>query len=86
MSRKKIGIEQFKPVKIQPDKTNNLCEDGIEKIPQSQTRKVDSSKPYYLEKNFKFVETMLSNQKQTCQHERLKKYSWLDIMMLLVTP
>lgn len=47
MSGKNIGIKRFfKPVKIQPNKANDLREDGIEKIPQIQTKKVDSSKPY----------------------------------------
>ena len=75
MSGKKIGIEQFsKPVNIQPNKTNDVLEVGIEKILQSQTKKIDSSKPYHLEKEFRFPDTMLRNQKRTCQHEWFKKY------------
>ena len=51
MSGNKTGIEQFfKPVKIQPNKTNDVSEDGIGKIPQSQARRVDSSTPYHPEK------------------------------------
>ena len=50
MSKNKTGIEQFfKLVKIQPNKTNNVREEGIEKIPESQTRKVDFSKSYHTE-------------------------------------
>ena len=37
MSGKNIGIKRFfKPVKIQPNKANDVREDGIEKIPQIQ--------------------------------------------------
>ena len=46
MSGKKIGIEQLsKPVNIQPKKTDDVLEVGIEKILQNQTKKIDSSKP-----------------------------------------
>ena len=69
MSGNKIEIEQFsKPVNIQPNKTNNVLEVGIEKILQSQTRKIDSSKPYHLEKEFRSPDTVLRNQKRSCQH------------------
>ena len=51
-----IRIEQFFiPVNIQPKKTNNVCEDGIKNIPESQTRKGDSRKLYHLEKYFGFL-------------------------------
>ena len=62
MSGNKTGIEQFfKPVKIQPNKTNDVSEDGIGKTPQSQARRVDSSTPYHPEKDFRFAETILGN-------------------------
>ena len=56
MSGNNIKIEQFFiPVNIQPKKKNNVCEDGIKNIPESQTRKGDSSKLYHLEKYFGFL-------------------------------
>ena len=65
MSGKKIGIEQFsKPVNIQPNKTNDVLEVGIEKILQSQTKKIDSSKPYHLEKEFRFPDTMFATKSE----------------------
>ena len=74
MSGKKIGIEKFfKPVKTQPSKTNDLHEDGIEKTPQSQTRKNDSSKIYHPAKDFRFLGTMFGNQKQSAR--MIKKIS-----------
>ena len=63
MSGNNIRIEQFFiPVKIQPNKTNNVREDGIKNIPESQTRKVDSSNLYYIEKDFGFLKTIFGNQ------------------------
>ena len=86
MLGKKIVIEQFsKPVKFQPSKAYDVCEDGIEKIPQGQTRKVDSSKPYHPEKDFRFPETLFGNQKWCCQLNGLKNIHGY-IMMSLVTP
>ena len=56
MSGNNIKIEQFFiPVNIQLKKKNNVCEDGIKNIPESQTRKGDSSKLYHLEKYFGFL-------------------------------
>ena len=44
----KIRIQQFfVPVKTQLNKTNDAREDAIKNIPQSQTKKADSSKPYH---------------------------------------
>ena len=75
MSGNNIRIEQFFiPVKIQPNKTNNVREDGIKNIPESQTRKVDSRKLYHLDKGFRFPITIFGNQKQFCQHEWFKNY------------
>ena len=68
----------FNSIKIQPNKENGKGEDVIEKIPQSQARKVDFSKPYHSEKDFSFPKTVLSNQKGSCQHESFKIYPWLD--------
>lgn len=51
----------FRPVKIQLNKTNNVREDGIKKIPQSQTKKVDCSKPHRPKKDFRFSDTMFGN-------------------------
>ena len=63
MSGNKIRIEQFFiPVKIQPNKTNNVREDGIKNIPEIQTRKVDSSNLYHIEKDFGFLKTIFGNQ------------------------
>ena len=85
MLRKKTVIEQLsKPVKFQPSKAYDVCEDGIEKIPQGQTRKVDSSKPYHPEKDFRFPETLFGNQKWSCQLKGLKNFHGY-IMMSLVT-
>ena len=62
MPGNKNGKEHFfRPVKIQLNKTSNVREDGIKKIKKSQTKKVDSSKPYRPEKDFKFPETMFGN-------------------------
>ena len=59
MSGKNIRTEQFfKPVKMQSNKTNDVREDGIEKTPQSQTRKVDSSKLYHPGKDFRSSENV----------------------------
>ena len=75
MSGNNIRIEQFFiPVKIQPNKMNNVREDGIKNIPESQTRKVDSRKLYHLGKGFRFLITIFGNQKQFCQHEWFKNY------------
>ena len=75
MSGKNIGVKQFhKPVKIQQDKTNDIRDDGIEKIPQSQARKIDSSNPYHPKNDFSFLVTMFDIQKQFCQHEWFKKH------------
>ena len=78
MSGKKIRIEQsLKPLKAQPNKTNGVREDGIEKIPQSQ-EKLDSSKLHYPGKGFRFSKTMFGNQNRSCLHEWFKKCPWLD--------
>lgn len=57
---------------------NDIYVDGIEKIPQSHTGKVDSSKSYHPEKDCRFLGTIFRNQKQSCQHELFEKYPWLD--------
>ena len=88
MSGKKIRIEQsFKLVKVQSNKTNDVHEDGIEKIPQSQ-EKFASSKPYYPGKPW--LDYDVTNKSVTCyfckhQHsldnlkvERLKENTFLD--------
>ena len=64
MSGKNIRTEQFfKPVKMQSNKTYDVREDGIEKTPRSQTRKINSSKSYHPGKDFRFPENMFDNQK-----------------------
>ena len=76
MSGNNIRIEQFFiPVKIQPNKTNNVREDGIKNIPESQTRKVDSRKLYHLEKYFGFLKNCFWKPKAILPEYMVQKLS-----------
>ena len=76
MSGNNIRIEQFFiPVKIQPNKTNNVREDGIKNIPESQTRKVDSRKLYHLEKYFGFLKNCFWQPKAILPEYMVQKLS-----------
>ena len=76
MSGNNITIEQFFiPVKIQSNKTNNVCEHGIKNIPKSQTRKVDSRKLYHLEKYFGFLKNCFWQPKAILPEYMVQKLS-----------